>query len=534
MRNDSAVIAEKPAPAFASAEECRKWIANLPLANAAQAQADLLSQCARLGLGTAGVEDRLHILELLREPIHFVMTETARKFIGRPLPFGHGEQAAFDANRMLAHAIADGYQGCLDACVQQDEEASRHAGLIAERTLAAYAREQFEHYRAGMELAAGFWSGLHDAYAKAERLGVAHARIEDRYFASRPVSPSSVFGFVLAMHTASPYELSPRQLQNVKHWLANWSRRLEAAEAPVSNPRLPSLVADLALDSPPVWTAPPAGDLRYIDTVPMASRIKKRLRALADGATAESLGLGADCGNSGCEQLLRHLYDHCCKGGVPRAQARRPVSGECRFVIGTEGIHYYLSGRKPFRQPSAGRDLSRHETDTIATLGIVADHTEKDFSRRQGFRIESWRMADETPAGLRMVRSPAADGGRLARGQLVALTTSDERGYVLAVARWVILRRDGSVETGVRLIPGKAKPVALRPHGSAYARDAWRPGFLLGEVRSLEAAPKIVVPPAWFKTGRLIDVFDEEVRRVRLTALAERGMDFERGEFELE
>ena len=135
-----ALGSEQP-PAFDSARTCRDWLAAQPLANPAQAQALLLRQANLLNRFTMAPAERLKILELLRDPIAFAQTESARKFAGRPLPLAPPEQAGMDANRTLWQAVQTGYLHCLAACLDGSAELRPHAALIAQPALSALRAE---------------------------------------------------------------------------------------------------------------------------------------------------------------------------------------------------------------------------------------------------------------------------------------------------------------------------------------------------------------------------------------------------------
>ena len=54
--------------------------------------------------------------------------------------------------------------------------------------------------------------------------------------------------------------------------------------------------------------------------------------------------------------------------------------------------------------------------------------------------------------------------------------------------------------------------------------------FAVGR-RSAQVTETLVLPVGWFKPQRVIDVFSEKSRQLRLIAVLDRGTDFERVEF---
>ena len=55
----------------------------------------------------------------------------------------------------------------------------------------------------------------------------------------------------------------------------------------------------------------------------------------------------------------------------------------------------------------------------------------------------------------------------------------------------------------------------------------------LTAVPALNSPPTLVLPTAWYKPNRVIEVYVAAPVRVRLTALVERGSDFERVAYEI-
>src|SRR5690606_2390672 len=114
---------------------------------------------------------------------------------------------------------------------------------------------------------------------------------------------------------------------------------------------------------------------RWLDTAELRKSLKKRLRLLAEEGednTPEKLGLGNDCQQPACGEALRRIYPRWVKGGVLRRHDRHPMNGPCRFVIGVDAIHYYLSGSQPFKPPgSASSEELRRQREELATFGRI-------------------------------------------------------------------------------------------------------------------------------------------------------------------
>jgi hypothetical protein len=231
------------------------------------------------------------------------------------------------------------------------------------------------------------------------------------------------------------------------------------------------------------------------------------------------------------KNLLKHLYQQWFKGGAARLHPRRAGGGTCRLVTGLDAIHYYLSG-KIFRQPGQSEAMSKTQADEIATFGRVATRHEEDYSQLQGFMVEEWRVLDESATGYRLMRPLSQAGGRVGGGQMVAIMPEGSRSFLLAVARWSRLTGGAELQAGIQIMPGNPLTVALRGTGLTAINEKYRPGFKLPAVPALKYPESVIVPAGWFRAGRVIELYEQSARPIRLTQQLDRGSDFERCAFD--
>lgn len=519
-------------PAFSNAQGCRDWLSAQPLANPVQSQALMLRQISLLNRYAMPHAERLKILELLRDPITFAQSESARKFAGRPLPLAPSEQAGMDANRTLWQAVQTGYLHCLAACGEGDAALLPHAALVAQRAISALRSELIDIYRAPIDPPATIWQLLHRIYTAAEHLGVQTQPVSDILRSGRTAtSVAAAYAQTLLLHRVSPYELSGRQLLQVDRWLNRWGGKVTVLQTAPAEPRVPPLVADLSSDAPDAATNASGGQLRWLDLSDLSRSIKRRIVRLQEGESPASLGLGEDCLQPGCETLLKHVYQQWFKGGAARLHPRRAGSGKCSLVSSLDAIHFCVSG-KAFSQPGLGDKMSRSQADEIATFGRVATRHEADRTKAHGFAVEEWQILDESAAGLRLMRSIAQPGGRIGSGQLVAVKPEGSRGFLLAVARWSKLTDNQELLAGIQILPGSPQTVALRGTGLSAVSEKYRPGFKLPALPALKEPLTVIVPAGWFRAGRIVELYEQSSRQIRLTRQLDRGSDFERCAFD--
>ncbi|HMX15646.1 MAG TPA: hypothetical protein PKD29_02275 [Rhodocyclaceae bacterium] len=531
-------LANDHPPDFSDAAHCRKWLAGVPLNNPAQAQVQLLRQLHLLNRHDLAAGARIEILEALRQPVIAVQETGLKRFAGKALPLAAGEEAAFEATQNLWQALADGYLRCIEAWISEARSDADRKALAAERALAALGAKQLDIYRGGRQPAPPHWRLLHAVFRAAEDMRVTGVGVAEEEGRGASSTPMAAYAAALLLHLASPHEFTPRQLAWVVRWARRWSGKVVVGLSMPSDPKAIPVCVDLASDQPAGYM-PRAGDgARWLDPTELRRSVKTRIVRLDKGESPASLQLGDDCTQPACGEVLNQVYQRWCRGGLGRRQDRRPADGGCEFVCDIPAIHYYLSGRKPFKQPGmAGDDLLRIEREEIATFGRISTRREENFSVQQGFELESWQVLEdwsllnESATGVRIARNLRQPGHRVAPGQLVAVRPADARAMLLGMARWVMAGGDGMLHAGVQFFPGQAESVALRSTGLTAVREPYRPGFLLPAIAALDQPATVVLPTGWFRVEGVVEVFTDRARQIRLVRLVERGADFERAEY---
>ncbi|HEX4329176.1 MAG TPA: hypothetical protein VH105_20460, partial [Burkholderiales bacterium] len=346
------------APAFTTVKACEDWLEALPLTNAATAQGVLRAQVDALTRAGLPLPVLFDILEKMRESIAFVQSEAAKKFTQRPLPMADLELSAFQGAAGLWRAYGLGYQICVQSLVNGERDLKSAAATACHRALDAQMRVMFDYVRASCQLPGSEWAMLHTLYRAAESLEVQAEKVKDPIQKETPAS-TCIAAYTQALLTAvgSSGEWSGKQMQMIMRWLERWAAKITAGNSPPASPVKPPLMVDLASLRGGYRNEAGGAEVRYIDISEIALSLKNRVILLRKGETPAHLGLGEDCMQPGCEQLLINLYQHWCDGRVNRDQVRRQGSGEVLVAATLPAVHYYISG-KPFKQPSNAKELT--------------------------------------------------------------------------------------------------------------------------------------------------------------------------------
>ena len=132
---------------FTDSAGCRRWIEQLTLTNVQLTQQVLTAQLASLGAAQLPPLERLKILETLCEPVHFVQSESAKRYAGKPLPLETSEAAVWGNVIALWQELSRNYQQCLKAYREGDLAIAPHAALITLRCLRLLGSTLLDYYR---------------------------------------------------------------------------------------------------------------------------------------------------------------------------------------------------------------------------------------------------------------------------------------------------------------------------------------------------------------------------------------------------
>src|SRR6266850_381094 len=439
-------------PEFTDAATCKEWLEHVPLANVATAQANLLEQLQEFNRFPTAAAPRLAVLEGLREAVHFVQIEQAKRFANRALPMSEQEKTAFDTTIALWDQMCAGYQRCLDGAINRDSGMRAQAALVCQRLLSYIGLRMFHHYRAYREVPAEDWRSVHETFAAAEELDVAEDAVKD--FLNRDIqdtSPRIAYARAMLMGLCNPNELAQRQLTFVAYLLERWGDKLEVESKPVDEGEgVPPLVADLKSDSCPERGESKARDPRYLDTRKLAKSLRNRVALLRKGESPAKLALGEDCVQPSCEQTLVFLFRQWCQARSERPLAARAATLTAQVTNDMEAIHHYMSAGSQRRQVEA-RELTPQQRQELETLGHIRSVHNEQYTSERGYALEDWRILDDSATELQIVRATGGGAKRYAHGQLVAVRPPDASGFILGQVRWLIGAVNGDLRAGVKL-----------------------------------------------------------------------------------
>ncbi|MBK1681482.1 hypothetical protein [Rhodocyclus tenuis] len=511
------------------------FLARLPTANPPVALDELQRFLDSLLLAEIDGDVLLTLLEQARVSLGFVGDELSLQFVNQPLPLAEGEENTFRRLSDLWLKTARAYARCPQLAGDDDASASEQRerlALILHRCLYYTGLSLFEHQRARREPPAGLWLDIHGYFASAEEWGVATLAVPDTLDPfGRSSHCTAAYVTLLLPELASPYSLPVTDQELVRRLGISWAP-LVGVHAVRGNEGLPQFVVDLMYDGGlrPSHEYEHGGQLRRLDTGRLSLQMNHARAQLKQKIPPTQLGFGSDCSTTQCMRLLELLARPWAQARAPRKFRRHASAGLARVCTGFEGIHYVLSGRV-FSQPENVSTYSRKEFDALFAFRHMVDPTQQlQIQQEQlGIGADTWEVVNQSANGFRLTRSIA--GRRMAHAQLIAVSPPDGDRFLLAQSNWLMQERDGGLLAGVAVLPGIPVALAARPLPEAGRREPYTRAFLLGAVPAIGAEASLVLPAGWFHYGRIIEVFNEGVWRVRLSGLLQEGSDFARVSF---
>jgi hypothetical protein len=517
---------------FADTNGCRRWLAALPLTNISSAHQLLAQQVELLRHALIAPAERLQILELLQEPVSYVQTELARKFTGKPQPLDVNESALWARAQFLSLEMADAWIICRDAHAKGDlrlEDGGARAVVQAMRHTEA---AMFDHYRIYRQVPPALWKKMHQLYTYAEQSGFSCTAVASTTTtaAERGTTCLAVYCQALLAHLANPFALTGRQMEFLAQWLVNWSPLMSVSKQPMPPSAIPALAVDLAGEAGPAFAEglQPVTSLRHLDLESIGRTLRQLITLLKQGQTPGQLGLGNDARQPGCENLLMLLYIQWCRAGTGRGEQRIANAESAQVCIGLHASHFQISERA-FRPPGTG--LSRKEEHDMQLFGHISERTERQLASHQSMAVESWRLVNQSNSGFMCMLRDADAQLRLCHHQLVAVRRGSSKLFYVGLIQWIRMEDDKSLFVGVRLFPGIARAIAVRPANFkplGDTKNGYERGLLLPELPAPTTPTTLLLPAGWFQPGRFVELHGEQKNVAKLLNLLEKGSDFDR------
>lgn len=523
----------------------RAWLGALPLANSAESAREIYQALYTLNRLELRVPPRLELMALYEQAVGRVCSGLLSHLAHAVPPLAPKKRQLAEFIRRLHVEMAYGYKCCLRDLSRARLSLRRKSrvALCIERALYHLSEVLLGSYRVYLPHPAGVWREMHELYRLAGQVGVVHAP-QDTHEQGVPLAVSIGARYVraLLLGLLNPYQLPHNAVQQAHAFLAQWGRlaRVLPHIAPAELKDANGLFfVQLTADAAPVPLARSSPDLgpdaRVLDARALLQAVQDFITRLGRGEHIEKLGLGLDCLDSACADLLVRMK-RAWGETARRRYASRQRSHHLFICVGLNALHYFLNGQRPFAvycEACFEHARSRGAVDApVAYVDLdqaAAQPAGQAVPPSEVRRVDRWRLRDSGPQGMSVAcYGDAATPTRV--GELIGVQQPSEPGrWRAAVIRWVKAPEANSIEAGIETLAATVAPAAVRlldrPDGASNGFPALR----LPPNEIARRPSTLLLPRGRFQAGDELELLEEEAepRRVRLLRLIERTGSFE-------
>ncbi len=519
----------------------RNWFGNLPVANTVATAQEVYRVLCGLNRIPMDARDRLELLELSASPVASVTAGLLPHLGPVVLPLPPKKRQLADFLRQLQTEMAYGYKSLIldlhagpAAWVKQPEAMT----IGIERAIRYLGLSLLRSYQVYVPYPAGVWREIHGLYRYAEEnhgQNTLVASAADGGATKTTVTKSYLQTVLLGV--CSPYQLPPNECAQVHAFLANWADKAHVTQSLDVTDTAGHFLIDLSADLPPIVfprdiKPKAAPHLRHLVSLELARTAHALIGRLQKGEAPRALNIGSDCIDVACIDMLQRMLRFWGLSAGRQFSRRPKKDGQLSVCAGLKAVHFFSDGQRPFASPEP-LDAPVDADTEIDLQGSAKQVLDTDNVSRavpeENFRIERWRVRDESAAGLSLLHLGEEDIA-VRVGDLLGILNEDSGIWRVGIARWLKNPEMTTLEMGVEMLAPTAHPAAVKPVASdARSTPAYSQALLLPAVEALRQPPSLIITRGVHQPGREIWLADGQgrPRRVRPLNVIERSTAFE-------
>lgn len=534
-----------------SPKATRLWLDRLPMSDHAEVARELYRALYTLNRLEINPPKRFQILELYRIPVNTVAATLQSQLSREPLPLSARLMQISEFLRELHREMATGYK-----LVLMDYHLSwrrrlrlKSQAVPIERAL-RYMGELLLHcYNAYLPYPANIWREINEIYRYAESMELAELPVDiDIHRDAGSTSVAERYKQINLLGLCDPYHLPQGEAKKIHSFLYAWADKAHIMNVEAMRPDTNRFYIDLLQDRPPrVYQQEIDPSLskriRIIDSADLVTQVDHFIRRLERGEPAAHMGLGIDCLESACLELLSRLSQSW--SIVPaRKHTRSSGKGRITMCIGIEAVRFFASGQHvftlpqdlivPAEMPSSsadsvdidfGADLPYPETTNTAQPGDTE-------SRQENFHLSHWGIIDQSASGL-LLRGNPIPGVLIRVGDFLGVQFADAVDWWPAVVRRMQGDISGRIKIGIMLLASGIRPAAVSANSNPtdFQAALYLPEL---ETPTSRQPASLVVPRSLLREQTDFYLYlgaESGVRRVRSLKTVEQTGSFEQIHF---
>ena len=506
----------------ATPRDLKRWIAALPKANIGETARQLYQALGELNQLLTPSANRLPMLELLRPEVYYVCKHLERHFLHQAIVLDERSRKIANLCQALQGQLAIGYKQIV---IRISPRFSKdRAPLLAQ------ALQRAIHCLNGQLIRAtqlycpapdGVWLELHQLYRIGCEHRLQHLSLRDELASQTPsLSVEQTYAVALLLGASRCNQLRQNQIARLAEALEAWSPRVKLqadglfAVAP-------------ELDTGPRYRtkfrAEQQAGLLGIDPQPLVDAIEMHLQGIKEALPVPT-GLSVD--------TLQHL--HAAWGQAAERSFQRTVGqGTLTLCVGMSALHFYLGGQRSFSDllknpgnrlaqfsamPAASRGSDPwHQAFDAASQGtadallpyeeIEYPHLQNDDSNEadnnRHFPTYALPVINHSPGGY-CLAWPNAVPAELQAGEMVGIEDSVNKGWSIAVVRWIRQVRGGGTQMGIEQIAPFAEPCGLQLVRNRDDHSQYLRGLLRPQISAIDLPATVLAPRLPFQEGNKV------------------------------
>lgn len=523
----------------------RAWLDSLPLADSAEAAREIYQALYTVNRVDLKVQPRLELMALYGPVISTICSGLQTHLLHAAPPLGPKKRQLAEFIRRLHIEMAYGYKCCLRDLSRARMLLGRKSRSVAciERALYHLSEVLLRSYLVYLPYPASVWRETHELYRLAESLSAVDEPVELDSESATSITVGERYVQTLLLGLANPYQLPHNAAQQLHAFLLQWAKQARIITAPEPGDVAGCFLIDLAADAPPIPFTKRAHELesntRVLHTRTLLHTLQHFVSRLEAGEPIEKLGLGVDCLDSTCIDLLRRM-SRALGENARRRFARRQQSTSVFVCVGLSAIHFFANGQRPFGAfvhafPWLDKPGRLVEAADVAFVELDEGEEKPDAPPvpltdalaslpAENYRVDRWQLRDVGPQGMSLARY--GEGTPIRVGELIGVQQPNDLGrWRAAVIRWVKSPETNSVEAGVEVLAAAVVPIAARVPGKSSAA----PGLRLPAAEVMQRPATLIIPRGVCQVGDGLELIEEdaEIRHVRVLRLVERTGAFE-------
>lgn len=525
------------------------WVEDLPMANIGETSRQLYQAIAELNKLVCSAQDRLAILESIREPIHYVCTELSKHFLNQSVTLPEKQRKIVNLANALQVHLANGYKAVMMDCVAQmsNEKVRKNFACAAHRMTTEYGKVLLRAYQLYNMPPKDVWKELHEVYQFSEGAGLFKYAIQDNQNQHlQETRIDQAYKRNLLLSCCRPNQLRQSDIATAYEVFEVWSDYVEVG---ASYSSASVFVINMEQDLPPRYRSllhDELSDMYYgFDTAELVSRLTNHLSALTqkkdDGVVHLSIPRPLN------DITINHL-NHAFGILTKRTFKRIASSSTIQLCAGLSASHYYSSGEVEFHvqmlnkaQTGGGDNIfmsqSRQKSDawadahdaTGASAQSPAD-TPISFNRPVGKKDQdaypkhTVPLVNTSPGGYCLQWNDSVPSN-IQAGEILSVREEDDQPWSIAVIRWIRHAKQKGTQIGIELLAPHARPCGVQLLHKTGAPSEYLRGLLLPEISSIGQPTTLITPRVPFQSGSKVSVRINEMeskcqleQRVAVTA----------------